>query len=67
MARVEQDGGRIVASRFLPGGFTVPLVAFDGSAGGLSEERTLVVIRRVSSSRARGRRSPFSGRAGLGS
>jgi hypothetical protein len=46
VARVEQDGGRIVASRFLPGGFTVPLVAFDGSAGGLSADgRTLVVIR----------------------
>ncbi len=46
VARVEQDGGRVVASRYLPGAFTVPLVAFDGSAGGLSADgRTLVVIR----------------------
>ena len=46
VARVEQDGGRIVASRYLPGAFAVPLVAFDGSASGLSADgRTLVVIR----------------------
>ena len=46
VARVEQEGGRIVASRYLPGAFAVPLVAFDGSAGGLSADgRTLVLIR----------------------
>ena len=46
VARVEQDGGRIAASRFLPGAFAVPVVAFDGTASGLSADgRTLVVIR----------------------
>jgi hypothetical protein len=45
---------RIVAARFLPGRFTIPGVAYDGSAGGLSADgRTLVLIRpRVSFPRA---------------
>lgn len=46
VARVEQDGGRIAASRFLPGAFAVPVVAFDGTASGLAADgRTLVLIR----------------------
>jgi hypothetical protein len=36
----------VVASRFLPGRFTIPAVAYDGSAGGLSADgKTLVLIR----------------------
>jgi hypothetical protein len=44
----------VVASRFLPGRFTIPAVAYDGSAGGLSADgKTLVLIRpRVSFPRA---------------
>ena len=55
VARVEQDGGRIAASRFLPGAFAVPVVAYDGTASGLSADgRTLVVIRpRITFPRAR--------------
>jgi hypothetical protein len=43
--RVARDDGRVFASGFLHGNFTVPVVAYDGSAGGLSaDERTLVLI-----------------------
>ncbi|MDX6369467.1 MAG: hypothetical protein QOG93_969 [Gaiellaceae bacterium] len=45
LARVSQDGGRILASRLLQGTFTIPAVAYDGSAGGISGDgRTLVLI-----------------------
>jgi hypothetical protein len=44
--RVTREGGRVVASRFLHGGFTVPVVALNGTAGGLSHDgSTLVLIR----------------------
>lgn len=44
--RVEQGSGRILASRFLPGRFTIPVVAYDGSAAGLSADgKTLVLLR----------------------
>ena len=46
MAAVEAVGGRVLRSRFLPGRFTVPVVAYDGSASGLSADgSTLVLIR----------------------
>lgn len=46
VARVDPNGGRILGSKFLPGTFTIPAVAYDGSAGGLSGDgRTLVLIR----------------------
>src|SRR6266545_4204338 len=46
VARVDPNGGRILGSRFLPGTFTIPAVAYDGSAGGLSGNgSTLVLIR----------------------
>jgi hypothetical protein len=46
VARVAQAGGQVLDSRFLPGRFTVPAVAYDGSADGLSADgRTLVLIR----------------------
>ncbi len=45
VARVEPSGGRVLASRLLRGTFTIPAVAYDGSAGGLSADgRTLVLI-----------------------
>ncbi len=45
VARVAQHGGRVLASRTLRGTFTIPAVAYDGSASGLSADgRTLVLI-----------------------
>jgi hypothetical protein len=45
VARVQRRGGRIVGSRLLAWHFTVPAVAYDGSAGGLSADgRVLVLI-----------------------
>jgi len=45
VARVQRRGGRIAGARLLPGKFTVPAVAYDGSAGGLSADgRVLVLI-----------------------
>lgn len=44
--RVARDDGRVFASGFLHGDFTIPVVAYDGSADGLSaDESTLVLIR----------------------
>ncbi len=44
--RVEQASGRVLASRFVPGRFTIPVVAYDGSASGLSADgKTLVLLR----------------------
>jgi hypothetical protein len=45
VAAVRRDGGRVIRSRLLTGTFTIPAVAYDGSAGGLSADgRTLVLI-----------------------
>jgi hypothetical protein len=45
LARVSQNGGRILGSRILQGTFTIPAVAYDGSSGGISGDgRTLVLI-----------------------
>ncbi|MEA2466419.1 MAG: hypothetical protein QOJ57_545 [Thermoleophilaceae bacterium] len=44
--RVETSGGRIADSKFLPGSFTIPVVALDGTPDGLSSNgHTLVLIR----------------------
>src|SRR5215207_3380167 len=46
VARIDRDGGQVLGSRLLRGTFTIPAVALDGSASGLSADgRTLVVIR----------------------
>ena len=46
VASVEQDGGRVLGTRLIDGRFTIPAVALDGSAAGLSADgRTLVLIR----------------------
>jgi hypothetical protein len=44
VARVEQDGGRISARRTLDGRFTIPAVAYDGSADGLSRDGSTLVL-----------------------
>jgi hypothetical protein len=45
VARVDPHGGRILDSRLVRGTFTIPAVAYDGSAAGLSADgRTLVLI-----------------------
>jgi hypothetical protein len=44
--RVARDEGRVFASGFLHGDFAIPVVAYDGSAGGLSADgSTLVLLR----------------------
>jgi hypothetical protein len=55
VARVRRNGGRVDRSRLLEGTFTIPAVAYDGSASGLSADgRVLVLIQpRVSFPRAR--------------
>ncbi len=46
VAAIKQRGGQVARSRLLHGRFTVPAVAYDGSASGLSADgRTLVLIR----------------------
>lgn len=46
VAQVEREGGRMLNRRALRGSFTIPAVALDGSADGLSADgRTLVLIR----------------------
>src|SRR4051794_21465334 len=45
VAAVRREGGRIIRSRLLTGTFTIPAVAYDGSASGLSADgQTLVLI-----------------------
>jgi hypothetical protein len=46
VARIGRDGGRVQRSRRLRGTFTIPAIALDGTASGLSADgRTLVLIR----------------------
>jgi hypothetical protein len=42
--RVAQRGGQVLAWRSLRGTFTIPAVAYDGSAGGLSGDGTTLVL-----------------------
>ncbi len=45
VARVARNGGGVLHSRLLKGTLTIPAVAYDSSAGGLSaDDRTLVLI-----------------------
>ena len=55
LARVNPNGGHVLASTLLRGTFTIPAVAYDASASGLSADgRTLVLIQpRASFPRAR--------------
>jgi hypothetical protein len=46
VAAIDQESGQVLRSRYVPGRFTVPVVAYDGSAAGLSADgATLVLIR----------------------
>jgi hypothetical protein len=46
VAAVDAVGGQVLRSRYMPGRFTIPVVAYDGSASGLSADGgTLVLIR----------------------
>jgi hypothetical protein len=46
LAQIEQDGGRVLRSRFVGGRYTIPAVALDGTASGISADgKTLVLIR----------------------
>jgi hypothetical protein len=42
--RVAEHGGQVLAWRSLRGTFTIPAVAYDGSAGGLSADGTTLVL-----------------------
>jgi len=44
VARVRRHGGRIDRSRLLQGTFTIPAVAYDGSASGLSADGKVLVL-----------------------
>jgi hypothetical protein len=44
VAAVRVNGGRVVRSRVLPGSYGVPLVANDGSAGGVSADGSTLVL-----------------------
>ena len=44
VAAVERAGGEVIRSRLLPGRFTIPAVAEDGSADGLSADGTTLVL-----------------------
>ncbi len=49
LATVRRHGGRIVRSRLLHGSWGVPLVSFDGTAGGLSADGRRLVLADVGS------------------
>ena len=44
VARVDPAGGRVLGSRPLAGDFTIPAVAYDGSASGLSADGRILVL-----------------------
>jgi len=44
VARVNPTGGRVLASRLLTGSFTIPAVAYDGSASGLAADGHILVL-----------------------
>jgi protein MpaA len=48
VARVDREGGRIGRWWYLPGAYSVPAVAYDGSGGGLSADGSTLVLSRFS-------------------
>ena len=44
VARIDRNGGRVLGSRLLRGALTIPAVAYDGSASGLSADGTTLVL-----------------------
>src|SRR5215470_12179926 len=49
LAAVRRDGGRVLRSKALSGAWGIPLVAFDGSAGGLSADGGKLILADVAS------------------
>lgn len=49
LAAVRRDGGRVLRSRALRGAWGIPLVAFDGSVGGLSANGGRLILAEVAS------------------
>jgi hypothetical protein len=43
IARIERDGGRVVVARHFPRGLVIPIVAYDGTATGLSADGRALV------------------------
>ena len=61
LAQVQQRGGRIMRTRFVRGHYTIPAVALDGTASGISADGgTLVLIRSERAFRSRSRTSRSS-------
>jgi hypothetical protein len=44
LLRIDQDGGEITGTRAIEGDFTIPLVALDGTASGLSADGTTLAM-----------------------
>ena len=49
LAAVRRDGGRVLRSKALRGAWGIPLVAFDGSTGGLSADGGRLILAEVAS------------------
>lgn len=60
LAVVRVNGGRVVRSSSLRGGYGVPLVAFDGTAGGVSGDGSTLVLSSFASSRSPSGASRFA-------
>jgi hypothetical protein len=44
LLRIDQDGGEVTGTRAIDGDFTIPLVALDGTAAGLSADGTTLAL-----------------------
>jgi len=60
VAVVKVDGGRVLRSRWLRGGYGVPLVAYDGTAGGVSADGSTLVLSSFGNSRSPSGASRFT-------
>jgi hypothetical protein len=49
LAALRRDGGRVIRSRSLHGAWGIPLVAFDGTSGGLSADGSRLILADVAS------------------
>src|SRR5262245_4922331 len=49
LAAVRRDGGRVLRSKALRGSWGIPLVAFDGTPGGLSADGSRLILADVAS------------------
>src|SRR5215218_6273050 len=60
LAVVKVNGGRVTRSTWLRGGYGIPLVAYDGTAGGLSADGSKLVLSSYSNSRSQTGASRFA-------